>query len=36
MDKLIEWTNAYTDEQQSPKDEPPTRRGWLSTFRDEL
>ena len=38
MDKLIEWTNAHTDEQQSPddEDEPPTRRGWLSTFREEL
>jgi hypothetical protein len=29
MDKLVEWTNAYTDEQQSLKDndELPTRRG---------
>ena len=38
MDKLVEWTNAYTDEQQSfeDKDELQTRHGWLPTSRKEL
>ena len=38
IDKLIEQTNAYTDEQQALEDEdaPPTRRKWIPTFREEL
>ena len=38
MDKLVEWTNAYADEQRSLEDEDelPTHRGWLPTSRKEL
>jgi len=38
IDKLIEWTNAYADEQQSLEDEDElqTRCGWLPTSRKEL